>query len=290
MIELTAKPVIKTINQEILSFISNLSFAPRLNIIRINNDPASEYYVTNLVKKGEKIGINVDVINMPLDTDEKDVLQLIRRFNDDRNVNAIMIQKPLPGGFNEDILTGAIDPDKDVDGFHPVNMGKLLLEKDGLKPCTPLAVIETLRHYNITTRGKRVVIIGRSNIVGKPLAGLLLYKDLFGDATVTICHSRSEKLSDITKEADILIAATGKAEFVNKDMLKSNSIVIDVGINQIVRNGKTSYVGDVDFNSCSKIAQSITPVPGGIGTVTTAMLLKNVIKAVNIQNKVDIFD
>ena len=129
MIELTAKPVIKSINQEILSFISKLSFTPKLNIIRINNDPASEYYVTNLVKKGEKIGINVDVINLPLDTDEKDVLELIHRFNDDKNVNAIMIQKPLPDVFNEDFLTGAINPDKDVDGFHPINMGKLLLEK-----------------------------------------------------------------------------------------------------------------------------------------------------------------
>jgi methylenetetrahydrofolate dehydrogenase (NADP+)/methenyltetrahydrofolate cyclohydrolase len=191
-----------------------------------------------------------------------------------------MLQKPLPKHIDEVEIVMKIAPDKDVDGFHPLNMGKLVLNQDSLLPSTPAAVLKILDFYNIKTEGKNVVILGRSAIVGKPLANLLLRKDSPGNATVTVCHSRTQHLANITSQADILVAAIGKANFVKKEMIKQEAIIIDVGVNQI-EDAETGYkyLGDVDYNDCFEKAAKITPVPGGVGSVTTSMLLSNVVKA-----------
>jgi len=277
---LAAKPVIKQIYKNIKLKLEDHEESPFLKILVIGEDPAAAFYVNNLMKKGSKIGINVEVISFDPDVSEKDFLMQISKINDDEKVHGIMIQKPLPSHFDEDKIINLIDPCKDVDGFHPINMGNLILDKDGFIPSTAEAVLEIFRFYGIETSGKKVVILGRSYIVGKPLANLLLRKNKTGNATVTVCHSRSKNLTEITSKADILIAAIGKPHFVKAEMIKKNSIVIDVGINQIEDPEKGSrYVGDVNYDDCFEKCCAITPVPGGVGSVTTSLLLKNVLKA-----------
>lgn len=277
---LTAKPVIKKIYTDIKVRLDKYKIAPCLNILEIGNHPASEFYVKNLVKKGTKIGIDVRVLNFPETISQNDFQKQIESLNDDNTVHGIMIQKPLPAGFNEDEIINLIDPNKDVDGFHPLNMGKLVLDKEGFIPSTAAAVLEILQHYKIATTGKKVTILGRSNIVGKPLANLLLRKNDTGNATVTVVHSRTKNLQEITSQADILIAAIGRARFVTSSMIKPGSIIIDVGINQIEDAEKgLIYVGDVDYDDCLEKCAAITPVPGGVGSVTTSLLLNNVFKA-----------
>ena len=277
---LTAKPVIKKIYNEIKTTLERYETRPSLKILVIGNDPAADFYVKNLVRKGIKTGIDVEVLNFSDTIPQAEFLKQIKLLNDDNMVHGIMIQKPLPADFNEDEIVNLIDPRKDVDGFHPLNIGNLVLDKPGFIPSTAEAVLEILKYYQIETSGKRVTILGRSNIVGKPLANLMLRKNSTGNATVTVAHSRTDKLKEVTSQADILIAAIGQARFVTSDMIKDGSIIIDVGINQIEDDEKGSiYVGDVDYDDCFEKCASITPVPGGVGSVTTSLLIKNVLKA-----------
>ena len=275
---LKGKQVARSIYKKIDEKILNMGISPKLVIVTIGENSASEYYVNNLIKKGTKHKIKVDLIKFAEDVSEEKVLDLISNLNTDKSVSAIMLQKPFPKSINEDKITSLISPAKDVDGFHPVNIGNLVLGKPGFIPCTPSAVLETLRYYQIETSGKNIVIVGRSNIVGKPLANLLLRKDDTGNGTVTICHSRTKDLSFHTKRADILIAAIGRANFIKENMLKKDCIIIDVGINLIKEDNVVKYVGDVDYQNCFNSAKMITPVPGGIGTITTSLLLMNVVK------------
>ena len=206
------------------------------------------------------------------------IIDEIKKCNEDNNIHGIMIQKPLPKHINESEITLTIDPQKDMDAFHPVNIGNMVLDQKSFIPSTPAAVLEMIKYYQIKTTGKHVVVLGRSNIIGKPIANLLLRKNETGNATVTICHSRTRNLHSITQQADILIAAIGQPLFVKKDMIHDNVIILDVGVNQVEDAEKNvRYVGDVDYDDCYEKAAMITPVPGGVGTVTTALLLKNVL-------------
>lgn len=276
---LLAKPITKKIFAEIKEITSDTSRHPKLNIVVLGEDPAAAYYVNNLIKKGKKVGIDVEAVRLSAELSQDALVAIIEKMNDDNNVDAIMLQKPLPKHIDDELIVEKLNPKKDVDGLHPLNLGNLILNKDGFVPCTPGAVLQILDYYEIETNSKNVVILGRSNIVGKPLANLLLRKDKTGNSTVTVCHSRTQNLQKITSQADILIAAIGKPNFVVKNMLKPEAIVIDVGINQVVVDGQSKYVGDVNYEDCFSKAKLITPVPGGVGSVTTAMLLKNVMKA-----------
>ncbi len=283
---LSGKIIAKEIYAKIKEEIELTKITPKLVILLIGNDPAAEYYVQNLEKKGTKIGIKVETKILDVSIDQQSLLEKIDALNNDAQVNAIMLQKPLPNHLDESEIIMKIDPKKDVDAFHPLNMGNLVLDKEGFIPATPAAVLEILSHNEIDTNGKHVVIVGRSDIVGKPLANLLLRKSETGNATVTICHSRTKDLAFHTKQADILIAAIGKPLFIKADMVSDNAIVIDVGVNQIEDAEKGyRYVGDVDYLGCFEKVSAITPVPGGIGTITTSVLLNNVLYAYNLQNK-----
>lgn len=283
---LKAKPLIKDKYKQLQAEINNLSQPLVMKVIRIGQDPASAFYVQNILNRGKKIGVEVHLDTLEDNTDQEKLMQLIQQYNNDDSVAGIMLQKPLPKGFDEAKINSLISPSKDVDGFHPTNLGKLILDEDGLFPCTATACLTMLDYYNIETSGKKVVVLGRSAIVGKPLANMLLRKDKTGNATVTICHSRTKNLKDITKQADILIAAIGKANFVSKDFVRDNCIVIDVGINEVIDSeGKATYVGDVAYDNVFDKVSAITPVPGGIGSVTTYELFKNLLKAKKMQKK-----
>lgn len=250
--------------------VQELSRAPKLVVILVGNDPASAVYVRAKQKACEACGILSDTLLLPDETTQEELVMQIQQLNCDESVDGILVQQPLPKQIAVDIILEAVLPEKDVDGFHPINVGRLSQGNfEGFVPCTPLGVMEMLKASKIETEGKHVVIIGRSNIVGKPMAALLLQKD--ANATVTIAHSRTQNLEALTRTADILIAAIGRPEFVKREMIKPGAVVIDVGINR--QDGK--LVGDVDFNGVSEIASSITPVPGGVGPMTIAMLLEN---------------
>ncbi len=283
---LSGKKIAKKIFAYIKEEIEQQQITPYLVILLIGNDPAAEYYVQNLEKKGLKVGIKVETMILPESIDQNSLLNKIEELNNDSEVNGIMLQKPLPAQLDESEIVMKIDPKKDVDAFHPLNMGNLVLDKEGFIPATPAAVLELLSFYEIETNGKHIVIVGRSDIVGKPMANLLLRKEKTGNATVTIWHSRTKALASHTKQADILVAAIGKPLFITSDMISENAIIIDVGVNQIEDAEKGyRYVGDVDYKGCFDKSVAITPVPGGIGTITTSVLLKNVIFAHILQNK-----
>jgi methylenetetrahydrofolate dehydrogenase (NADP+)/methenyltetrahydrofolate cyclohydrolase len=252
--------------------LKNTGFQPGLAVILVGDDPASHVYVRNKEKACMALGIFSQVLRLPQETSQDDLILRIKEFNQDTRIHGILVQKPLPKQIDEKKIIDTIAPQKDVDGFHPMNMGNLLIGDHGFVPCTPAGVIEMLKAYNIQIAGKRVVVIGRSNIVGKPMAALLIQEH----ATVTICHSQTQRLQEISKEADIVIAAIGKAQYVNSDFIKNGAVVVDVGMNRLA-NGK--LVGDVDFESVKNIASYITPVPGGVGPMTIAMLMKNTIEA-----------
>lgn len=277
---LSGKAVTKAIYANIKQEIEEFQLKPKLVIIIIEHDPAAEFYVQNLEKKGSKVGIFVETRKFETEVTEADILKEISILNNDKSIHGIIVQKPLPSHINEAKIILAIDPAKDMDGFHPINIGNMVLDKAGFIPSTPAAVLEMLRFYHIETSGKKVVILGRSNIVGKPLANLLLRKDETGNATVIVCHSKTKNLTEITNQADILIAAIGRANYVQPEMIKQNAIVIDVGVNPVndLERGQ-KFVGDVDFEKCSEKCSMIAPVPGGVGTVTTAMLLNNVLES-----------
>jgi len=278
--KLIAKPIIKGIYAQLKTELKKSVYLPNLAIILIGDDPAALFYAKNLEKKGAKIRMNVTTYKFADNIQQKDLLDEIELLNEDDTVNGIIVQKPLPEHLDESEIILKIDPNKDVDAFHPFNMGNLILDGEGFIPSTAAAVLEILKFYDIEVSGKNVVILGRSHIVGIPLANLLLRKSKIGNATVTVCHSYTNNLPEITKKADILIAAIGKPLFVKSNMIKENAIIIDVGINLIQdAKNKSKYVGDVDFDDCLEKALLITPVPGGVGSVTTAMLLKNVVYA-----------
>lgn len=244
---------------------------PHLAVVLVGEDPASQVYVRNKENGCIKAGIRSTVIRLEEDCTQQELEETVKRLNADASVDGILVQLPLPKHLNEASVLRLIDPDKDVDGFHAMNSGRLMNGQPGFVPCTPLGVMKLLEAYGIDPAGKHAVVIGRSNIVGKPMAMLLLR----ANATVTICHSRTQNLADITRQADILVAAVGRADFVTADMVKAGAAVIDVGINRV--DGK--IVGDVDFDAVSGVAGYITPVPGGVGQMTIAMLLANTLDA-----------
>ena len=251
---------------------------PRLAVIIVGSDPASEVYVRNKQRTCEELGIRSDHISLPAETTKEELLACIEELNVDPEVHGILVQLPLPAGLaacEEEVLS-RIDPRKDVDGFHPVNVGHLAIGAPGLRPCTPAGCIRMLEYAGIPIEGKHAVIIGRSNIVGKPMGMLLLERH----ATVTLCHSHTENLAELAREADILVAAVGQPHFVTVDMVKPGATVIDVGINRIAPK---KLVGDVDFEAVEKVAGAITPVPGGVGLLTVAMLMENVVQAAAAQ-------
>ncbi len=248
-----------------------------LAVILVGDDPASHTYVRNKEKACAEAGIRSKTYRLPADTTEQTLLALVETLNADKAVNGILCQLPLPKGLNEAAVIAAVSPEKDVDAFHAVNVGRIMLGNYAFLPCTPAGIVELLDYYRIDPAGKRCVVIGRSNIVGKPMAMLLLHRD----ATVTVCHSKTEDLAAITKTADILVAAVGKPRFVTADMVKPGAVVIDVGMDRD-ENGK--LCGDVDFAAVEPKAACITPVPGGVGPMTIATLLKNTVTAAKQQN------
>lgn len=254
---------------------------PSIAVILVGNNFASQTYIKIKKRTCEMMGIKFTLFKFSENETKKTILDQIKKLNQDDQTDAILVQAPLPKHINTFEIFAAIDPTKDVDGFNPINMGKLFLGDDsGFVPCTPLGIKLLLQYSNISCEHKHVVIIGRSNIVGKPLGALLLQKKPSANATVTIAHSYTENISDITKSADILIAAIGKPKFITKDMVSPNTIVIDVGINRLQdKSGKIKIVGDVDFENVSKIAAAITTVPKGVGPMTIAGLLKNILKS-----------
>jgi len=260
-----------------------------LSVIIIGENPASQIYVRNKAKSCVEIGMNSEVIELPATISQAELLQQIDVLNHNPDVHGILVQQPLPKQIDDFAVTLAIRPEKDVDGFHPENVGKLCIGRldECFIACTPFGVIELFKRYQIETEGKHCVIVGRSNIVGKPMAMLMMQKLKPMNATVTVCHSATPNISDFTRQADILIAAIGKANFITAEMVKSGAVVIDVGINQLDDPTKKSgkrLVGDVEFEGVSKIASAITPVPGGVGPMTIAMLLTNTLKAFERQN------
>lgn len=251
---------------------------PKLAVIMVGDNSASQIYVRNKSKACNDVGIEFEEYLLPGTTKQEELLDLIEKLNNNEEINGILLQSPIPDGLDINEAFRKISPEKDVDGFHPVNVGKLVLGQDTFVSCTPYGVMKMFEEYNIDLEGKNAVVIGRSNIVGKPMSQCLLNKN----ATVTICHSRTRNLPEITKNADILVSAIGKPEFVTADMVKDGAVVIDVGIN---RTAEGKLKGDVDFENVSKKASYITPVPGGVGPMTIAMLMNNVVKASKNQAK-----
>ena len=254
--------------------------APYLAVVLIGEDPASASYVRGKAKASTEVGIDSDTMTYDASISEAEVLAIIERLNRDETVDGILVQLPLPAHIDEQKVIHAISPAKDVDCFHPESVGNLVIGLDGFQPATPAGIVEMLKRTGIETSGKHCVIIGRSNIVGKPLANLMLKKGI--DATVTVCHSRTSNLAEIARQADILVAAIGRPNFVTKDMVKPGAVVIDVGINRVEDESRERgyrLVGDVDFEAASILASHITPVPGGVGPMTIAVLLQNTLKA-----------
>lgn len=251
---------------------------PKLAVIMVGDNSASQIYVRNKSKACNDVGIEFEEYLLPGTTKQEELLDVIEKLNNNKEINGILLQSPIPDVLDINEAFRKISPEKDVDGFHPVNVGKLVLGQDTFVSCTPYGVMKMFEEYNIDLEGKNAVVIGRSNIVGKPMSQCLLNKN----ATVTICHSRTRNLPEITKNADILVSAIGRPEFVTADMVKDGAVVIDVGIN---RTAEGKLKGDVDFENVSKKASYITPVPGGVGPMTIAMLMNNVVKASKNQAK-----
>ena len=301
---LEGKPIAEAIKAEVASEIADIrevhGFAPCLAVVRVGDDLASAVYVGNKVKTTEELGLASINHHLPADTSEETLLELVAGLNGNDDVDGILVQLPLPDHINENNVLESIAPEKDVDGFHPVNVGRLSQGREALVPCTPAGVIEILKRSEIDIAGKHAVIIGRSNIVGKPMAMLLLKEN----ATVTICHSRTRDLALVTRQADILIAAIGRAGFVTKDHIGEGAVVIDVGINRVssiedvnrffdgdelqkrlaaIEKRGSTLVGDVNPKDAMEVAGAFTPVPGGVGLLTIAMLMKNTVDAAKMR-------
>lgn len=265
---LNGKELARQIRAEIAKDLAKLSKKPGLAVILVGEDPGSKVYVNSKEKAAAEIGIESVIYRLPSKTSQPELIEIVKKLNADRNINGILVQLPLPKHIKDDEVLAEISPKKDVDGLHPVNMGKLLLGQEPyFYPCTPSGIMEMLRCAKIELKGMNAVVIGRSNIVGKPIAQLLMKEH----ATVTICHSRTKNIKFFTKAADIIIVAIGKPKFLTKDMVKEGAIVIDVGMNRL----ETGLAGDVDFENVKDLCSYITPVPGGVGPMTIAMLMKN---------------
>ena len=278
--------VAKSVREDVAREVAELKargITPGLTVVIVGEDPASQTYVAAKEKASVEAGMKGETIRLPADTPQPELEALIDRLNADATVHGILVQSPLPRHMDANTVVRRILPEKDVDGFHPVNVGKLLIgEKDGFAPCTPAGVQELLVRYGVETKGKEVVIVGRSTIVGKPMAALLMQHGAGADCTVTVCHSRTKDLRFHTRRADIVIAALGKPEMITGDMIRPGAVVIDVGISRVddaTRARGYRLAGDVHFESASKVASLITPVPGGVGPMTIAMLLKNTVRA-----------
>jgi len=274
----TALKVKNTIKEAVTKHKGNGQRVPNLIAVLVGDNKASLSYVKSKVKACDMVGFDSSLIHLETIITEKQLLDLVQKLNNDTAVDGYIVQLPLPKHIDENKILLAINPAKDVDGFHPINIGKLALNLDTIIPATPYGIITLLQEYNIETTSKNVVVIGRSNIVGRPMSILLSQNKPYGNATVTLAHSRTKNLKEITQKADIIIAAIGKAHFITADMIKENAVIIDVGINSIPdASRKRGYrlVGDVDFANVSQKVSFITPVPGGVGPMTIAMLLKN---------------
>ncbi|GGN95496.1 bifunctional methylenetetrahydrofolate dehydrogenase/methenyltetrahydrofolate cyclohydrolase FolD [Saccharibacillus kuerlensis] len=272
---ISGKQVSDEIRQNLKTEVESLAeqgCVPGLAVVLVGEDPASQVYVRNKAKACEDLGFYSEVHRLEADTSQEDLLELVHKLNEQSNINGILVQLPLPKQIEEKAIINAIAPSKDVDGFHPVNVGNLVIGDDSLLPCTPAGVIELIKHTGIEISGKHAVVIGRSNIVGKPVSMLLQREN----ATVTMCHSRTANMKELTRQADILVVAVGRANFVDASYIKPGAVVIDVGINRL-ETGKLA--GDVDFESASSVSGPITPVPGGVGPMTITMLMKNTLLA-----------
>lgn len=272
----------KEIAKEVSALIDNNLRTPHLAAIIVGDDPASMTYVSSKEKACQSVGMTSSVYNLPEATREKELLDMVNFLNNDPDVDGFIVQLPLPKHIDEQKIIEAIKPEKDVDGFHPVNVGKMVLGLDSLLSATPNGILQLLERYNIQTEGKHCVVLGRSNIVGTPMSILMGRKSKPGNATVTLCHSKTENLVEICQQADILIVAIGKPHFVTENMVKKDAVVIDVGIHRIEDISKKSgfrLIGDVDFDSVASKTSYITPVPGGVGPMTIAALLMNTMKA-----------
>lgn len=260
---------------------STRGIVPGLVTILVGENPASQSYVRAKNETAKELGFNSRQETLPLNTAEADLLALVERCNRDPQVHGILVQLPLPKQINESRVISAIDPEKDVDGFSPVNVGRLVMGEPGFIPCTPYAIQQMLVRFGVETDGAEVVVVGRSNIVGKPIANILLQKAPGANATVTICHTRTRDMAAHTRRADILIVAAGKPKAVTAEMVKPGAVVIDVGINEMGRTaeGKRILVGDVDFDTVKEVAAAITPVPGGVGPMTITMLMLNTLQS-----------
>ena len=267
------------VRQQTLELKETHGITPGLAVVIVGDDPASRVYVNNKKKACQLVGFKSEEYALPAETTQEELLELVNTLNNKDDINGILVQLPLPKHLDDKAVIAAISPQKDVDAFHAVNVGKIMLGEYDFLPCTPSGVMEMLHSYNIEVSGKNCVVIGRSNIVGKPMAMLLLHEN----GTVTICHSRTKNLAAITKQADILVAAVGRPKFVTADMVKEGAVVIDVGMDRD-ENGK--LCGDVDFENVKDKCSYITPVPGGVGPMTIATLMKNTLKAARIQNNI----
>ncbi|MDA3809989.1 MAG: bifunctional methylenetetrahydrofolate dehydrogenase/methenyltetrahydrofolate cyclohydrolase FolD [Spirochaetaceae bacterium] len=268
--------------KEQVSKLKEKGITPGLGVILVGNNPASNSYVKSKEKACESIGIFSDDVRLPENVSEKELLNYVERMNKDDKIHGILVQLPLPKHINENKIINAINPDKDVDGFHPVSVGKMVLGQETFLPCTPHGVLKLLERYNVETEGAEVLVIGRSNIVGKPVANLLMRKDKPGNSTVTVCHTRTKDILAHSKTADIIIVASGYPDTLTADMVKEDVVVIDVGINRVEDSSRERgyrLIGDADFESLKDKVRKITPVPGGVGPMTITMLLFNTVKS-----------
>ncbi len=285
----TAKAIREELKVEIAELKAKHNIVPGLVTILVGSDPGSQSYVTAKEKTSKELGIYSERYDIPAETTEEELLALVNKCNKNEKINGILVQLPLPKHINEARVLYAIDPAKDVDGFHPVNVGKMMLGEPCFLPCTPHGILEMIQRNGIETSGKEVVVLGRSNIVGKPIANLMLQKRKGGNATVTLCHTRTKDTEFHTKRADILIAAVGVPKMVTADMVKDGVVIIDVGVNRIgmSESGKAILAGDVDFDAVKEKASFITPVPGGVGPMTITMLMKNTVQSARTAGGLD---
>ncbi|MCI5221642.1 MAG: bifunctional methylenetetrahydrofolate dehydrogenase/methenyltetrahydrofolate cyclohydrolase FolD [Candidatus Electrothrix sp. AR4] len=277
----TAKTIREELKVEVAELTEKHQVVPGLVTILVGEDPASQSYVAAKNKTAHALGIHSEQITLDADTSETELLTLVEKYNNDEKIHGILVQLPLPKHIDEGKVLYAINPDKDVDGFHPVNVGKMVVGEQCFLPCTPHGVLELLKRSGVETSGAEVVVVGRSNIVGKPVANLMLQKRDAGNATVTLCHTRTKDMDFHTKRADILIVAAGVANMIKADQVKEGVVVIDVGVNRIgmTESGKAKLAGDVEFDSVKEKAAAITPVPGGVGPMTITMLMKNTVQS-----------
>lgn len=279
-----AKEIREELKQEIAELKEKHNVVPGLVTVLVGADPASQVYVGAKEKTSQELGIYSERYDLPEETTQEELMALIDKLNKDPKINGILVQLPLPKHLNEDEVLYAIDPDKDVDGFHPVNVGKLMIGEPNYLPCTPAGIQQLLMRSGTQIEGAEVVVVGRSNIVGKPIANILLQKAPGANATVTVVHTRTKDMAFHTKRADILVVAAGVANYITADMVKEGAVVIDVGVNEIgkTEEGKRILAGDVDFETVKEKASKITPVPGGVGPMTITMLMMNTVKAAKV--------